>query len=33
MGASTPVSSNKDPIADLNAGTINTLKMPDIILS
>ncbi len=30
IGASTPVSSNKDPIADLNAGAINTLKMLDI---
>ncbi len=30
IGASTPASSNKDPIADLNAGTVNTLKMLDI---
>ncbi len=30
IGASTPASSNKDPIADLNAGAINTLKMLDI---
>jgi UDP-glucose 4-epimerase len=30
IGASTPVSSNKDPIADLNSGAINTLKMLDI---
>jgi UDP-glucose 4-epimerase len=30
IGAGTPASSNKDPIADLSSGVINTLKMLDI---
>lgn len=30
IGASTPASSNKDPVADLNASTLNTLKMLEI---